>query len=325
MVHAVHVPLEAIPISGLDLGNARSMVAFASRLPGGLLHARRLIRRFAPDVVVGAAGYVSVPVVAAARMAKIPVVLLEQNALPGRATRLFAGGAHVVAASFAGTAKSLPKARVVHTGNPIRAEVEAIPRRPLGERCRQVLVMGGSQGARRLNEAVLAGLRELLESDSEIAVTHQTGALDEARVTRFRLALPVELQARYHVAAFFSDIASEEAAADLIVMRAGGSSLAEASALGRPMVLVPYPHAGGHQQYNAAPYVDMNAAVSVDDAEFSGNRFVAEVRRMIVDRARWHAMARASSAMGRPDAAARVVELVGEAATWRQFKDRVHS
>ena len=245
--------------------------------------------------------------------------MLEQNALPGRATRLLAARADVVAASFVGTASELPRARVVHTGNPIRPEVTAMAAAAFGPRCRHVLVMGGSQGSRRLNEAVMAGLRDLLE-DPQLTVTHQTGELDHLWVLRFHEALPESMRSRYQVAAFFVDIAAEEAAADLVVMRAGGSSLAEVAVLGRPMVLVPYPHAGGHQRFNAEPYVAAGAASSVADEELSGTRLLAEVRRVVDDPAAWLAMAAASAAMGRPNAADQVVGLIRDVVERRQSR-----
>ena len=196
-------------------------------------------------------GYVSVPVVAAAIAQRIPVVLLEQNAVPGRATRLLARRARVVAASFAETARHLPNARVVHTGNPIRAEVRAITTRPIGDRLRAILVTGGSQGARRVNRAMTGCVADLLRNDPELSIVHQCGSLDFDTVSRAAAGLPAALAARYTVAAFFDDMAVRMAQSDLVVMRAGGSSLAECAVLGRPMIVVPYPHAGGHQRHNA--------------------------------------------------------------------------
>ena len=268
-----------------------------------------------PDVVVGAGGYVSVPVVVAALAQRIPVVLLEQNAVPGRATRMLARRARVVAASFAETAAHLPHARVVHTGNPIRAEVRAITGRPVGDRLRSILVTGGSQGARRLNRAVAGCMVELLSNDPELSIVHQCGSLDYEAVARAAAALPPQLAARYTARAFFDDMAVRIAQSDLVVMRAGGSSIAECSALGRPMIVVPYPHAGGHQRHNAAPYVAAGAAMLIDDAECTPERLGAEITRAGRRPARAGArMAAASAALGLPDATDSVVRLIVEAA-----------
>ena len=320
LVAAAGVRLETIPVSGLDLSSPVSALGFAGRMPVAVTRALRLIRRFRPHVVVGAAGYVSVPVVVAARTARIPVVLLEQNAHPGRATRILARAATAVATSFEETAGLLPGVRAVWTGNPVRQTVLKTKPAPLGERCRHVLVMGGSQGAHTLNTAVADSVAGLLEADPELTITHQTGSLDIDAMTRLRDGLPEAIRDRYTVEAFLDPVAPAVAAADLVVMRAGGSSLAEVSVLGRPMILVPYPHAGGHQRFNALPYVDAGAAVLVEDADFDGPRLAAEVRALIDHPRRWLAMAAACVAEGRPAAGAEVATLVAGVARERWSK-----
>ena len=314
LVVAAGLPLETLDVSGVHAGTPGGMARAASQLTRATLEARRLLRRMRPDVVVGSGGYVSVPVVVAALAQQIPVVLLEQNAVPGRATRLLARRARVVAASFAETARYLPHARVVHTGNPIRAEVRAVTPRPIGDRLRSILVTGGSQGARRINRAVTGSMVKLLSDDPELRIVHQCGSLDRAVVAAAAAALPAALAARYTEGDFFDDMAVRMAASDLVVMRAGGSSIAECSALGRPMIVVPYPHAGGHQRHNATPYVDAGAAMVIDDAECTPARLGAEIIALVADPARWRRMAAASAALGLPDATDSVVRLIVEAA-----------
>ena len=140
------VPMATLNVSGLDLSSILSTAQFAARMPAAIARARRLIRKFSPDVVVGAAGYVCVPVVLAARSMSIPVVLMEQNAFPGRAVRLLARFSRVVASSFAETGQYLPKAKVVYTGNPVRRGVIDARDQPVRPAPKQILVMGGSQG-----------------------------------------------------------------------------------------------------------------------------------------------------------------------------------
>ena len=280
------------------------------RLPASTLAARRLLRTARPEVVVGGGGYVCVPVVAAASMEGLPVVLLEQNAVPGRATRLLARRARVVATSFAETRTHLHGARTVLTGNPIRREVSALADAPLGARCARILVTGGSQGARRINQAVAGGIRELLESDPALHVTHQCGRLDAVAMATAHAGLAPALRPRYVVAPFFDDIAQRIAGSDLVVMRAGGSSLAECSALGRPMILVPYPHAGGHQAHNMTPFLDAGAAIAIEDEACTPERLLAAILGVVGDAERWRRMAAASRSLGHPDAAARVVALI---------------
>ncbi len=309
LVERAGIPLEVLSVSGLDLSRPATLAGFSMRLPRAVREAQRLVRRFRPDVVVGAAGYVSVPVVLAAGREGVPVVLLEQNARPGRATRLLARRAAAVAISFPETGHRLPHVRVEMTGNPVRAAFRSgAP--PLGERCRRLLAWGGSQGARRINRAVIAAAPELLRRHADLEVAHQCGQLDAAEVLAARDALPPDLGRRWEVAAFFPDAAARVGWADLVVMRAGGSSLAEVTALGRPMVLVPYPHAGDHQRHNAEPYVRAGAATVIPDAECDGARLGREVEALIADPARWRAMAARSWAAARPEATQRVVALL---------------
>ena len=233
LVVAAGLPLETLDISGVDVGSAGGVARATTQLTRATIAARGLLRRMRPDVVVGAGGYVSVPVVVAALAQRIPVVLLEQNAVPGRATRMLARRARGVAASFAETAAHLPHARVVHTGNPVRAEVRAIATRPIGNRLRSILVTGGSQGARRLNRAVAGCMVELLSSDPELSIVHQCGSLDYDDVERAGAALPPRLASRYTAGAFFDNMAERIAQSDLVVMRAGGSSLTSSTSMAR--------------------------------------------------------------------------------------------
>jgi UDP-N-acetylglucosamine--N-acetylmuramyl-(pentapeptide) pyrophosphoryl-undecaprenol N-acetylglucosamine transferase len=315
LVTAAGFRLETLRISGLDTSNVASVARFAAQLPGAVGAARRVIARFGADVVVGGAGYVSVPVVLAARSLHAPVILMEQNAVPGRATRLLARRGSLVAAAFAQTAAYLPRARVVHTGNPVRAEVLATPTRELGQGCEHVLVMGGSQGARRINRAVAGCVETLLRTYPQLRVTHQTGALDTAEMMACAARLPEELRARWELLPFITDVGAAIVAADLVLMRAGGSSVAECAALGRAMILVPYQFAGDHQRFNAAPYVAAGAARLIPDAHCDADWVERELSALIRDSATWQRMTAASASLGRRDAAARVRELVGELAS----------
>lgn len=235
--------------------------------------------------------------------------------MPGRATRLLARRGTLVAAAFAETARRLPAATVVHTGNPIRAEVLATPARELGARCERILVMGGSQGARQINRAVAGCVEALLREHPRLRLTHQTGALDEAEMLEAAARLPEALRERWTLAPFIRDVGAAIAEADLVLMRAGGSSVAECAALGRPMILVPYPFAGDHQRFNAAPYVEAGAARVIPDYQCDARRVLAELSSLIDDPAAWRSMAEASCRLGKRDAAARVVTLLSRLAT----------
>lgn len=310
LVASAGLQLRTLAVAGLDYARPMRTAGALARLPLAVRAARHVLREFRPDVVVGAAGYVCVPVVVAAFSLRLPVVMMEQNARPGRAVRLLARRARVVAASFASTAALLPGARVVDTGNPVRQQILDAQPAPLGDHLRHLLVMGGSQGAQRLNDALGGALRGLLEAHEDLRVTHACGARNAQRATPLRAALPVDLRERYTVAPFFDDVAARIAAADVVLMRAGGSSLAEVSVLGRPMLLVPYAHAGGHQLLNALPYARAGAARVIPDDELDAARLRCEVEALLDDPAAWREMASASRRCGRPDAADRVAELI---------------
>lgn len=313
LVERAGIRLETLDIQGLQLSNPVSVATFALRLPRAIRQARRLIRDFKADVVIGAAGYVCVPVVLAAGREGVPVLLMEQNAVPGRAVRLLARRARAVAVSFPQTVARLRGARCVVTGNPIRAGFTR-EQPPLGESCSRLLVMGGSQGARRINRAVAGALSSLLAQHPDLVVTHQCGRLDEAEMLALRERLDPAVRERWRVAAFYSDMAAQVRDCDLVLMRAGGSSLAEVSALGRPMVLVPYPHAGGHQRFNAGPYVEGGAALLIPDDECTPQRVATVIGGLLDDAPRWRGMAARSRELARPDATAAVVSLVRETA-----------
>jgi UDP-N-acetylglucosamine--N-acetylmuramyl-(pentapeptide) pyrophosphoryl-undecaprenol N-acetylglucosamine transferase len=170
--------------------------------------------------------------------------------------------------------------------------------------------MGGSQGARRINRALAGCVATLLAEHPRLRITHQTGALDAAEIEAAAAALPGDLRDRWTPTAFIHDVGAAIAAADLVLMRAGGSSVAECAALGRPMILVPYQYAGDHQRFNAAPYVEAGAARVIPDEECDPDRVAAELNALIDDPSAWRAMAAASARLGRRDAAARIVELL---------------
>ena len=280
-------------------------------LAAALWQSWRLIDRFKPDVVFGTGGYVSVPLIAAAGLARIPVVLQEQNLMPGRATRALARFAKRVATAYPESSRYLHASTVV-TGTPVRTEFwrrkENFPIRP-----RTILVLGGSQGAHRVNQALAGALPALLQRP-DLAIIHQTGEreIDTMQSVKANLAAP--LAARYEPFPFASDLADRIRAADLVVSRAGASTLSEVSAIGIPMVLIPYPYAGGHQRLNVAPYESAGAAIVIPDEEADGGRLLREVTSIIDDPVKYRKMVEAMRGLGRPYAAEEVVRLIEEAA-----------
>jgi len=290
----------------------------------------RSVRRCLPlvsgaDAVVGMGGYVSVPVVAAAIRKRRPILLHEQNAVPGLANRVFARFADLVALSFAEAGRRLPRrTRTRVTGNPVRDEIlrargerdalakEAMSSFDLEVGRRTVLVLGGSQGALRIDRAV-AGATSLLRERSDLQIVVLTGRahfdlVNETSVTDGRLV--------FRAIPYLERMELAYALADLVVARAGATSIAEIAACGLPAMLVPYPYATArHQAANASAAAAAGAAVVVSDADLSPQTFVERVSSLLSDERRLEAMARAARSWGRPDAsddlARAVVEVAG--------------
>ena len=280
-------------------------------LGSALYQSWRLLDRFKPDVVLGTGGYVSVPLITAAALSRVPIVLQEQNLMPGRATRMLARFARTVATAYPESSRFLRASTTVVTGTPVRTEFwrrrDDFPAQP-----RTILVLGGSQGAHRLNQAVAEILPWLLDRP-DLKIEHQTGPREIDAMQAVKAALPKPAAARYEPFAFANDLAERIRGADLVISRAGASTLSEVSAIGIPMILVPYPYAGGHQRLNVTPYAAAGAAIVIADEEVQG-RLRSVLTSMLDDEARYPKMVEAMRGLGRPYAAEEVVRLLHEAA-----------
>lgn len=294
-----------------NLGAAWGLVrAFAIAL--------RLVARHRPAVVVALGGYASLPCGLAAVLRRVPIVVAEANALPGAANRVLGRFARASAVAFPGTA--LPRAVV--TGNPVRPEMAAVDRseagraaarRTLGlpEGRRVLAVFGGSLGARRINEAAFA-LGEAWRDRSDVAVRHAVGSRDWPELGP-RAPAPPPGGLVYQAVEYEERMPDVFAAADLVVCRAGASTLAELTTVGVPSVLVPLPIASeDHQAVGARVLAAAGAAVWVRDADLTPEWLAAEAGALLADEARLAAMGEAARTLGRPDAAASVAALVEE-------------
>jgi UDP-N-acetylglucosamine--N-acetylmuramyl-(pentapeptide) pyrophosphoryl-undecaprenol N-acetylglucosamine transferase len=300
LVPAAGFELATVNIRGLDRDAVWKNLALPYLVPAALRAGLRIVDGFRPDVVLGMGGYVMAPAVAAARMRGIPYVLHEKDVRPGLATRIFARRAAAICTTLPGTEKRLGGRRVELTGVPLRDGFT--PRAP-DVPPRRLLITGGSQGARRLNQAVWSALDDLCNLFEQ--VVHVAGQQGAAGVTE-------HARVRYVGMAFTDDMAELMSRADLIVGRAGVGTIAEATAVGLPMLLVPGTFGGGHQEENAAAMVDAGAAVRLGDAQLNGASLVATIKGLDGDRLR--AMARASASVGRRDAAQRVLKVLREVA-----------
>jgi UDP-N-acetylglucosamine--N-acetylmuramyl-(pentapeptide) pyrophosphoryl-undecaprenol N-acetylglucosamine transferase len=316
------VPAAGIPFERLVLRSLRSVgvdvhaVLDPLRLGASVPQAASILARLRPAAIFTTGGYVAVPVLLAAAPLGIPVVLWDGNVIPGRAVRATARLADVLAVSFPATCEALRSATSGRpcfvTGTPIR-DTSAIDRAAaraklkLGPDDRVLLIFGGSQAVRRFNAAVAAALPRLVE---RVVVIHVTGEEGHAPALAGREVLPEALRDRYRPHPFLrDDMLAALAAADLVVGRAGSSTLAEVTALGLPIVVVPYPHAAGHQRANARQLVDAGAGRLIDDADFDAAALVSAAA-LLEDAETHAAMSAAARSLGRPGAADAVADLV---------------
>jgi len=287
---------------------ARALVPL--RIAAGVAGAVRAMRRDRPAVVVGFGGYPSIPALAAAWLLGIPRMIHEQNGVLGRVNALFAPRVDRVACGIWPTALPTGVAGIA-TGNPVRAELRERSGAPYiapGDYPLALLVLGGSQGARILSDVVPAAVAALPEAlRGRLRLAHQARAEDLARVTAAYEGAGI----RAEVAPFFADVARRLSEAQLIVSRAGASTVAEIAAIGRPAILVPFAAAAGdHQSANARPLAEAGAAVVIPEAALRPATLAEAIARILGDAAAAQRMAAAALALGRPDAAETLADLV---------------
>ncbi len=282
-------------------------------LPKSFLGARRLIKSFAPDVVVGAGGYVSGPVLMTASLMGLPTVLMESNAVPGFTNRRLARFVDVAAVSFEAALPYFPGKGVV-TGNPVRREFFDIKPKPRDPQKVSLLLFGGSQGSRAINEAMLAALPNLHPHRERLLVTHQTGPADFAKV---RDAYADDGWTNVSVREYIDDMMNAFAENDLIVSRAGATTSAELMAAGKAAIMVPLP-GQLEQTRNAEAMQNAGAARMIPQSELSGERLAKEVVTLVEAPDEITRMEEAARKMGRRDAAAVTVDLIEKTVSRRQ-------
>ncbi|HYG87627.1 MAG TPA: undecaprenyldiphospho-muramoylpentapeptide beta-N-acetylglucosaminyltransferase [Azospirillum sp.] len=306
----VHRIRAASPSGGV-LGKLKGAV----QLGLGILDARALLRRLGPAAVVGFGGYPSVPTVYAAGRAGVPALLHEQNAVLGRANRLLVGSARRLAVAYPSIAgvRDADAAKIVQTGNPVRPAVaakrNALYQAPPADGPVHILVMGGSQGARVFSEvipAALARLPEALRSRIHLSQQCRPEDIEGVRAASAGLGLgAVELES------FFRDVPERLAASHLAITRAGASTVAELTCIGRPAILVPYPFAtDDHQTANAKAVAAAGAAWHVPQPEFTAETLAARLTALLADSHDLTRAAQASAAWGTDDAASRLADAV---------------
>jgi UDP-N-acetylglucosamine--N-acetylmuramyl-(pentapeptide) pyrophosphoryl-undecaprenol N-acetylglucosamine transferase len=296
---------EVITFSGIKGLGLAGLLHAATRLPIALVQALSILRDFRPDLVFAVGGYVTVPVLVAARILRVPICIHEQNSVPGLANRVGGRLAKKICISLP-CRPPFAEAKTVMTGNPVRREILAAARQKkswTGGTC-TLLVLGGSQGARRVNELVLDAVRILKGKGVEIRMIHQTGPADMKKVRSGYEKMGVQAQ----VGAFFKNMAKAYSLADLVISRAGATTLAELAVMGLPAVLIPYPHAADdHQATNAAYYERGGGAVVAREEELDGRILAGLLHDLAGDQKNLQIKAMAMRSMARPDATEKIV------------------
>lgn len=300
--------LSLIHSAGLKNVGAVGKLKGLSVLPKSFIEARQIIRQFRPHVVVGAGGYVSGPVLLMAAIMGVPTLVMDSNALPGFTNRRLARFVDKAALTFEEARPYFGKKGVV-TGNPVRREFFEVPPKPRGEGF-HILIFGGSQGARAINNAMAAALADLEKYVGRLTITHQTGAAD---LERIEAAYSASAFAKADVRPFISDMFTEFGKADLIISRAGATTCAELAAAGKASVMIPLPTAADdHQRKNAEAMETAGAAKVILQSDLSGESLAASVAELIDSPETVSAMETAAKKLGREDAAEVTADLIEE-------------
>ncbi len=294
--------LETLAVKGIKGRGLRGLFDALYGVPASLLRSLKIIHQFRPDCIIGLGGYASGPLLLAAKLKNIRCAIMEQNLRPGFTNKLLARWVDCVFTAYPQSAVYFPGARVVESGNPVRWR--ELPRISRSEKF-SLLIFGGSAGARRINYAVIDALKLLGDLKSEMAITHQTGQADHAAIEKAYLALPFAAE----VTPFIDRMDEAYARADLVLCRAGATTVAELTVFGKAAILVPFPYAiYDHQRANAQALQERGAAEMILDHELTGARLAEHIRGYFLAPARLERMAAAARALGRPDAAALIVD-----------------
>lgn len=289
LVPAHGYPFQALICSGFAARSLKHKVIALKELVQAVWNGCGILRRFSPDVVVGFGGYVSMPVLIAAALLRVPVVLHEQNAAAGLANRVAAHWARRICVAFPQTLKAFPPKKVCLSGNPVRPELFSIPYGRTS--AMQLLVFGGSQGARPINACMVPALGLLLQQFPELRVVHQTGKAQQGEIEQAYVA--AGYRDRVEVVDFITDMVRAYTQSTLVVCRAGATTVAELAASGRPAILVPFPQAAAdHQTDNARALMEAGGAIMLAQHALTPETMAAQISLLLQNRAELSMMAR---------------------------------
>jgi UDP-N-acetylglucosamine--N-acetylmuramyl-(pentapeptide) pyrophosphoryl-undecaprenol N-acetylglucosamine transferase len=309
LVPAAGFPLQLVKVGALNRVSLATRLKTVMDLPRAIFSAAKMLNEFQPDVVIGVGGYASGPAMLAAILKHIPTVAFEPNLIPGFANRMVAHFVSAAAVHFPRTAERFRNAVV--TGVPVRPAFFHIAKKHYSPAAPTLLVFGGSQGARAINQAVARSLPELSRRLPALHVIHQTGERDYNDVQTAYSA--IALSAEVHK--FIDDMPAFFARADLVLCRSGASTVAEIAAAGKPAIFVPFPQAADdHQRRNAEAMEQANAAVVLEETRLDEVWLVDTICALLEDPARLLRMGAAARAMAHPDAAKEIAELAARVA-----------
>jgi len=305
-------PIEFLKAEGMVGKSFFKKVRAAYLFVAAIFQSLGIISSVRPNIIVGVGGYASVGMVMAARLRRIPTIILEQNSVPGLANRFLGHFADIVAVTYQESISFFPREKTFLTGNPVRKRVlskeNADPHSAfnlLKDRF-TILVFGGSLGAKTINNAMIDALNYLLDLRHNIQFLHQTGEKDLQSVTQAYRKLGFQAT----VMPFVYSMSDAYNVADMIICRAGATTLSEIASIGKAAVLVPYPHAASnHQEFNARKLEDMGAAKVILDRHLSGEVAAKAIRELYGHPEKRKEMQKASKAFGRSDAAEKIVDL----------------
>lgn len=301
-------PLELIDVGGLKGKGGLDLLRNVVRLPRGFLQAWRVVGKHRPSAVLGVGGYSSGPVIVAAKLRGVPTIIHESNAFPGLANRAVARFATAVAVAFAEAGARMKRKDAVVTGNPIRKEFFEVTPQPATGNRQRLLLFGGSQGSRILNDTMSAALLFLARQKDSLDIVHQTGPNDLEKV---RGAYRQSAFANARVVPYLDPIVDEIANADLVVSRAGAMTIGELAAVGRAAVLVPFAEAtNNHQELNARAVERTGGAVVITEAELTPERLAAAISEILGDPQRAARMGAAARKLALPEATKNIVDLI---------------
>jgi UDP-N-acetylglucosamine--N-acetylmuramyl-(pentapeptide) pyrophosphoryl-undecaprenol N-acetylglucosamine transferase len=300
-------PLKLIQVGALKNVSLMTRVKTMFDLPRAIAASSRMLSEFDPEVVIGVGGYASGPAMVAAIRRRLPTLAFEPNVVPGFANRMIARWVSAAAVHFEETCRYFPHCKV--TGVPVRAAFFDIP--PKAGDVPTLLVFGGSQGARAINQAMIESLPGLRAKIPGIHIIHQTGQRDYDRV----LAAYEQSEISGEVHKFIDDMPGAFGRADLLVCRSGASTVGEITAAGKPAIFVPFPAAADdHQNVNARALESVGAAVVVEESDLGAAYLVETIAALIGDGNRLRAMSEAAKALAHPKAVEEIAEMVRELA-----------